>query len=206
MQIVNVNQNTPEWFEARKMRMTASNATAIGNAGAGLNTYIYNLCAENFSTAEKESISNKHTERGHELEDEALTVYEFETGFKVEKVGFCIGGKYDGCSPDGLSGKVGLVEVKCPDDKEYLRMLVTGKIKSDYIWQMQMQMMITGKEWCDFVCYNPNFDKSILAIRIWPDQEKVEKLKKGIEKGELLIKEIVTKYNQIREGKVNVSK
>ena len=57
-------QQSPEWFKIREGKMTASHAQAIGNAGKGLETYVYDLVAEEYSSAEKEHFTNEHTERG----------------------------------------------------------------------------------------------------------------------------------------------
>lgn len=191
MKIINCEQGTPEWFKARDEKMTASHATAIGNSGKGLDTYIKKMMSEHYSSKEKEQYTNKDLERGNELEPLARQVYELETGNTVEQVGFIEYSKYVGCSPDGLIDDGG-IEIKCPDDSEYFEYLLEGAdaIPSGYIWQMQMCMLITGKRFWDFIAYNPNFKKSICIFRIYPDLEKFEKLKKGFEVGETLIKVI----------------
>jgi len=74
----NIEQASPEWFALRLWKMTASHATAIGNNGKGLETYILEMMAESFSSAEKEQYSNEHTERWNELEGQARSIYELE--------------------------------------------------------------------------------------------------------------------------------
>jgi putative phage-type endonuclease len=193
MQIVNVEQGSPEWFEARKLKMTASHATAIGNAGKGLETYIYELCADYFSNGEVESFKNKQMERGNEFEEEARSIYGFETGLEAEKVGFVIHNDYVGCSPDGFVGDDGLIEIKCKSDAKHLKQIVLGEkeIESTYIWQIQMQMLTTGRNWCDFVSYNPNFEKPIYIHRVHADEKKHEKLLNGFKVGEEMIKNVL---------------
>jgi len=197
MEIVNVEQRSEEWFKLREKRMTASHARAIGVNGKGLITYVRELMQEYYSIAEKEHFSNKHTDRGNELEPMAGFAYFAKTGNEVEKVGFVIHNDYVGCSPDGFVGIDGLVEIKCPDDKEFFRLLVSDQkpkdIKPEYIWQIQMQMQNTGRLWCDFVAYNPNFakiKKEIIIIRVLPDQKVFEKLEKGYEIGKQEIMKI----------------
>lgn len=198
MKIVkDIEQQSPEWFAIRKGKMTASHAQAIGNAGKGLETYIYDLVAEEYSSAEKEQFSNEHTERGNELEEVARGIYELENNVDVEQVTFIEYDEYVGCSPDGLVGENGLIEIKSPNDTEYLKYLIfgEGQIDTKYIWQCQMQMLITGKKWNDLVIYNPNFKKSILVYRIEPDKEKFEKLLNGFDVGKKLILSIKEKLN-----------
>jgi len=196
MEIVDVAQQSPEWFKLREKTMTASHATAIGSCGKGLQTYISQLMQEFYSTKEKEHFSNKHTDRGNELEDSAAFLYEMQTGNKVEKVGFVKHSEYVGCSPDGFTTG-GLVEIKAPDDKEFFRLLLGGKISSGYDWQMQMQMLICGYDWCDHVNYNPNFEKNLIIERVLKNQDRFDDLEKGFLIGADLIKGIEFKMEQI---------
>lgn len=192
MKIINCEQGTPEWFDSRKGVMTASEATAIGNCGAGLKTYIHKMMAEFYSSGEKEHFSNRHTDRGNELEPIARAIYEFENDVEVETVGFIKRDEDTGCSPDGLVGEDGGTEIKSPDDIKYLDYLLKGEkaIDSGYIWQVQMNLLITGRKWWDLIIYNPNFEKSMRVFRIYPDQEKFEALEKGFIMGRELINEI----------------
>lgn len=193
--IYEFEQQTPEWFEIRKGKMTGSHADAIGNCGKGLETYISELMAEYYSNADKEIYSNEHTERGIELEDNARDMYELETGNKVNQVGFVEYDEYVGCSPDGIM-EDGVLEIKCHDDKKHFNIIINGQkeIPSKYIWQMQMEMLVCNKTWCDYVSFNPNFKKSLVIFRIERDEEKQEALKKGFEIGKKLIEEIKQKY------------
>jgi putative phage-type endonuclease len=201
MQIINTQQQTTEWFALRlKYPLTASNAQAIGNQGKGLETLVWEKLAEKYSLADKEKYSNKDLERGIELEPLARDMYELHTGLKVEEVGFVINekvSKVGGASPDGMIvGKKGLVEIKCFEDKKHFQMIVNGlEIESQYLWQMQMQMLFTETDFVDFVVYCPNFKQSLLIKRVYPDKEMQEAIKQGLKKGEELIKQIEEKYN-----------
>jgi hypothetical protein len=113
-----------------------------------------------------------------------------ETGNAVEQVGFIELDEYTGASTDGLIGKDGVWECKAPNDKEYFELLLTDKIKSDYIWQVQMEMLVTGRKWADLTFYNPNFKKPMLTFRLERDEEKLEKLRLGIEKGKTMIENL----------------
>lgn len=198
MKIHDVQQGSPEWFELRRGRMTASNAQAIGNCGKGLETYIMKMMAETYSSAEPERFSNQHTDRGNELEPLARTVYEMESGIVVQEVGFIEGDEFTGCSPDGIMlAEKGGVEIKCESDDKFFKQLYFGEkeIDSAYIWQCQMNLLITGFEWWDHVAYNPNFKKSLIITRIYPDQVKFAALQKGFSAGSSLIKAIKSKLH-----------
>ena len=60
-----------------------------------------------------------------------------------------------GASPDGLIGSDGLIEIKCPNTATHIDTLLTGAVPQKYVLQMQTQMACTGRQWCDFVSYDP---------------------------------------------------
>lgn len=188
-----MEQRSSEWFAIRIGKMTASKASVIATGGVGLETYILELMAEYYSNAEQEPLTNKDIERGIELEPQARMAFEFRTGLTVQEVGFIEYNEYIGCSPDGLIGSDGLVEFKAPNDKNYLKLIIDGKIKPEYIAQMQMQMYVTKRDYCYFCSYNPNFEKSLWIKKIDKDLTFFEKLEKGFEKGITLIKQVKEK-------------
>ncbi len=203
MKIHNFEQRTDEWYAIRKGKMTASNAETIIANGKGLETYIYNLMAEYYSTAQKENYINADMQRGIDLEPEARIEFEFYTGLDVQEVGFVEYNDFIGVSPDGLIDNDGLIEIKCPNDSIYFKLLLSDNIKPEYIAQMQMQMYITDRQYCYFVSYNPNFEKSLYIKKINRDEEMIEKLKKGLEKGTQLIKEIKKNFRKVgKNGKI----
>jgi len=191
--IKNIEQLSDEWWGLREKRLTASHAQAIGTCGKGLNTYVENKMAEYYSTSEREFYTNTDLERGKNLEDEAGVLYSWEYSHSIEKVCFVIHNDYIGCSPDLLVDDIGLGEIKCPKNEVYFKILLHGKVESKYVWQCQMQMFICEREWCDMIFYNPNFEQSLFVERIFPDKKMVEKLLKGFEIGEKLIKDIENK-------------
>ena len=189
-----VIQGSEEWFALRlKYPLTASHAQAIATGGKGLETLCWDKMAEKYSDAPRVSYTNEHLERGIELESQARSIYELETCLAVSEVGFVTNKSISnvaGCSPDGIVEK-GLIEIKCFEDKKHFKMIKQGiVIESQYQWQMQMQMLFTGAEFCDFVLYNPNYKESLLVERVFPDKEKQDKILEGLKKGEELLKEI----------------
>lgn len=196
--IHNIEQQSPEWFEVRKGKMTASHAQAIANHKKGLETYIIEMMSEYFSSGEKAHFSSKHTDRGNELEPIARAGYEFEFDVEVSEVGFIEYNEWVGCSPDGLVGEDGGIEIKSIDDTNYFRHLLYGEneIESKYIWQVQMCLLITGRKWWDLIIYNPNFEKSTCIYRILPDLEKFRELEIGFQVGAELIENIKNKISK----------
>ena len=203
MKIHNFEQRTEDWYNIRKGKMTASNADTIIANGKGLETYIYNLMAEYYSSAEKENYINADMQRGIDLEPEAKIEFQFYTGLDIKEVGYVEFNEYILVSPDGLIGNDGLIEIKCPNDSIYFKLLLSNNIKPEYIAQMQMQMYVTERQYCYFVSYNPNFEKSLYIKKINRDEEMIDKLKKGLERGTELIKEIKENFRKVgTNGKI----
>lgn len=203
MKIYNFEQRTEDWYNIRKGKMTASNAETIIANGKGLETYIYNLMAEYYSSAEKENYINADMQRGIDLEPEAKIEFQFYTGLDIKEVGCVELNEYILASPDGLIGDDGLIEIKCPNDSIYFKLLLSNNIKPEYIAQMQMQMYVTDRQYCYFVSYNPNFEKSLYIKKINRDEEMIDKLKKGLERGTQLIKEIKENFRKVgTNGKI----
>ena len=190
-----IQQNTPEWINLRLGKFTASKAQAIGNKGAGLETLAFEKVAEVLTgvSAEKE-YSNVNMENGNDREDEAVAAYELETGIALTTVGFVEKDEHTGCSPDRLINTEGVVEVKCPSDPVFAKYLFFRKIDPAYEWQIAMQLLITERKFADFVVYNPNFkEKALQIVRVERDEEKIEKLRIGLEWGVQRKLEILSK-------------
>lgn len=198
MKIHNLEQGTEEWFKVRNGKMTASNAHTISVAGKGLDTYIKTVVADMFASQKEEGYQSKAMERGSMLEEQARSIYELLYGVNIEKVGFIEYSEYIGCSPDGLINNDGGIEIKCINNKDYFQLLLgIEKPDSNYISQVQMCLMITGRNWWDLVFYNPNFKQSTYIERLVPDIDFIEKLKIGLSLGEEKIKELVKTYNNL---------
>ena len=193
MIIHNFKQRSPEWYNVREKKMTGSNATAIGANGKGLATYTTELMQEYYSLAEPDNYDNYDMKRGRELEDSASFLYQMKIDLSTEKIGFVEYSKYVGVSPDLFVCLTGMAEIKCPADKVYFKYMMDGKIDSKYLNQMQMQMLCCEKDWCDYVGYNPNYERNIIIKRVLPDYDYWKKLEIGFKSGEKMINEIEAK-------------
>jgi hypothetical protein len=196
----NIIQQTPEWFELKKGKMSASHATAIGNCGKGLETYCRQIVRE--MIVERQSYTNKDMERGNELEPIGRLTYEFETGNTVKQVGFIQHSDFVGYSPDGLVSNDGLIELKARNDEIHFGLLLGDSIDSGTIWQMNMGMLVSGRKWCDFGSYNPNYKQSLFIKRFYPDLSKFDALTKGFLIGESMIRNLLQNENIQKELQV----
>jgi len=87
-----------------------------------------------------------------------------------------------GASPDGLVGTDGLVEIKCPNTATHIDTLLGGKVDSKYITQIQWQLACTGRQWCDFVSYDPRMPEhlAIWVKRVPRDDAMIEELESAV--------------------------
>jgi hypothetical protein len=179
-----LKQNTPEWLAVRLGKFTASDAQAIGNSGPGLMTLCFEKAAEILTGKIAEGYTNADMERGHELEEMARNSYELLTGVQVKQVGFIEADEMVGCSPDGLIKEDGIQEIKCKNDVNFARFLFEKKIDPAHEWQMQMQLLVSGRQYVDYVLFNPNFnDRSTVVTKIARDEIMIKKLEAGLAKG-----------------------
>lgn len=197
--LYNIEQGTPEWLELRKGRMTASHAQEIAANGKGLETLCRRLAAQIYTDSLAPTYKNDNMICGSEEEHFARSAYEFETGQKVEQVGFVIYSDFVGSSPDGLVGTDGGVEYKRKTFEKHNDLLLNAdKFETKYVWQCHMNMLILNRQWWDLVSYNPLFrNKSIYKERIYRESECDAKLLAGFQRGEQLIKEYI---NQLLNG------
>jgi putative phage-type endonuclease len=157
-----MDQRSNEWFEARLGRVTASRAAEVmaktkSGYSASRAVYMAQLIRERLTGLSDSGFSSAAMQWGTETEPQARAAYEVMTGRDVVEVGFIqhptIGGF--GASPDGLVGDDGLIEIKCPNTATHIETLLAEKVPSKYIIQMQVQMLCTGRSWCDFVSFDP---------------------------------------------------
>jgi len=180
MIIHEMEQRSDAWFEVKKGKFSASDANTIQAMGKGLDSLVYKKVAEILSGKDQDEYTNGDMERGVENESFARNAYEIATGNIVKQVGFVELDAHTGCSPDGLVGDDGLVEIKCQRGYKYVEIAITKEIDKKYLDQMQMQMLVTGRKWCDYVCYDENFPEPVI-IRVDADPEMQVKIKRGLD-------------------------
>ncbi len=196
MNIIEVSQGSPEWLKCRLGKLTASDSQAIATAGKGLETLCIEKVAQRLTGKAEEGFKSPAMQNGNDLEAEARNAYELETGNIVKQVGFCELDEDVGASPDGLIGNDGLVEIKCKTDTVFVKELLSDEIDTAHVWQMQFQLWVTDRKWCDYAVYNPNFPKSLIIKRVERDEVAIAKIKAGVETGKALIKSYLLKIKK----------
>lgn len=177
MQIHSCEQRSAEWYALRAGIPTASEfsklVTSDGTPSKTLTTYAMTLAAEKFAGCTMDAWEgNGWTERGRELEDEALRLYSFANDCNVTPIGFVTNDAHTaGCSPDGLVNGEGLIEIKCLKAENHVKAILyfqkNGRCQTDYVQQTQGQIWLCERKWCDLVFFHPQLP--LLTIRQHPD-------------------------------------
>lgn len=194
-------QGTPEWMAARLGKPTASNfdkiVTMDGKPSKQRQKYMYQLAAERLTGIREESYQSAAMQRGVEMEEEAKSIYEILTDNTVEPVGLCHKDErmLYGASPDGLIGKDGALEIKCPSSAVHVSYLLNGELPSEYFHQVQGQLFITGRKWADFFSYYPGI--APLLVRVEPDAKFAAALEKELE---AFVQELETITEKLRKA------
>jgi len=180
MKILDIVQQTPEWFKEKAGRPSASNFDSIitndGKPSKQRTKYLYQLAGERITGIREESYQNAAMTRGIEMEAEARQYYELLNNVEVQQVGLCI--TDDGlvaCSPDGLVGKDGGLEIKCPTLPTHVEYLYKGGLVEKYFQQVQGSLFVSGRKWWDLISYYPGLKPVI--IRVTPDKTFLTALK-----------------------------
>lgn len=194
MKIINVDQRSPEWYAARLGVPSASNFAKVitpgGKKSTQVESYLNRLVADIVTGKSDQQEPNEAMQRGTELEPEARAYYELIMG-PVEEVGFCIHHDGFGCSPDGMVGDEGLLEIKCPLAHTQVEYLRECTIPSIYIPQVQGQLLVTGRKWCDFLSYHP--DMKPLLVRVERDEAFIATLHEAL-------KDLVARVKDLSES------
>ena len=181
MKIHRCEQGSDEWFTVKLGKVSASHFSDVLNQKTGRKTYMYRLLAEKLSGEPQETYSNKAMETGTETEPEARTYYEALHG-QIEQVGFVELNDDVGGSPDGLVGLDGIIEIKCPYPSTHIRYIDKNKLPANYLPQVQGNLWVTGRKWCDFVSFAPQIkSKPFWMIRVQRDEKYIKVLSLAVE-------------------------
>ena len=197
MRIDQNEQGSPEWLAARlgipSASMFAKIVTTKGAWSTSADTYINQLVAERLTGEREEIFQSHHMIRGTELEPDARDLYSLMTDSEVTEVGFCLHDTLAaGCSPDGLIGEDGGLEIKCPAPSTHVEYLRGGVLPSKYKQQVMGCLWITGREWWDFMSYHPTMKP--LIVRVERDEEYIAALENCVTKAVHLIEQNVEKF------------
>ena len=178
MKIIDCKQGSSEWFAARCGVVTASEVDALVTPllklreGKSVESYVAQKVAEKLLGYTQDQITPKSfaMDQGSMIEKIARPWYAFDRDVDVATPGFCLSddGKC-GCSPDGLVGEDGGLEIKAPYPETHVRYLLAGRVPDDYVCQVRFSLWVTGREWWDFVSFRQGLPE--LVVRTMADDK-----------------------------------
>lgn len=194
------DQRSEEWYKLRLGLTTGSAANNILTPGLR-RTHTGRLLSELLTRQVQHLEVTAPMQWGIDNEEAATARYMQETGNKVEHIGFArMRGSFRvGCSPDGLVGSDGMIEIKCPNTSTHSLYLMDGPPKN-YIMQMQFNLWVTGRAWCDFVTFDPRVVQENMQMgitRVKRDNETINKLMHCVKSVNADITELLKKHGAL---------
>lgn len=205
-------QGSAAWLFERCGNATASRfADAIGRIKSGAysasrETYIWEVVIERLTGQPSDHWTSTAMQWGTDNETMARMEYEGRTGALVEQVGFVkhstlpsVGG-----SPDGLIGDDGVLEIKCPYNSANHLKTILGGMPIEHQAQVQGNMWINGRQWADFVSYDPRMPApyDIYIERIERNDEFISKLEAELILFDAAIAEVIAKLALTQPGEI----
>lgn len=186
MIIHQAEQGSQEWLDARSIVVTSSMTATVMAKGKGGGTSVTrtkymrslanSIVTGNLAT---EGFRSGSMQEGNLREPESRDYYGMISRNTVEKVGliYLDEAKRIGASVDGLINEDGNLELKNPNLETHLGYLLDGGMPATYVKQVQGQLWVTGREYCDFVSYHPDAFKMMHRFRVERDEEMIRKIK-----------------------------
>jgi exodeoxyribonuclease (lambda-induced) len=201
-------QRSEAWHNLRLGKITGSSFYKLLGSKIIREKYLYDRASELITKAkaDSEEFSNIHIKRGIDYEHIAKTAYICRTFNHVKDVGLVQLGKYLACSPDGLIDKEGMIEIKVPDSHNFLKQKIEiteqghKAIPIEYYLQMQFNLYICNRQWCDYVLYNPKHaqvNTGLFIYKVNLDLTIHNQITTVIEQAIDDLKNLINKYHQI---------
>ena len=145
------------------------------------NEYMMQLVTERLTNILTEHYVTPAMQWGMDNEELAKIAYTAQTGNDYVDGYFLDHPEIDlfGATPDGFVGKPGLLETKCPTTATFIGWLTAGEVPDEHKPQMTAQLLVTGREWCDFCAYDPRMPegKQVFIRRFTPTQTYRDKVR-----------------------------
>jgi len=194
--ILQIQQQTPEWLQARLGRVTASRVKDVmaklksGLPAAPRKNYMTELACERLTGRAKDHFVSAAMAWGTENEKYARAAYEIISGNEVEKVGMAIHPRIEqfGASPDGAVGTDGLVEFKCALTETHVDWMDEGnaEVPEEHRDQCYSQMACWERDWVDFASFDPRIedypDLQMFMKRLPRDEKRIMEIEVEVER------------------------
>lgn len=199
-----LEQGTDEWLRVRAGKITGSEfypliSASTGKGRGGHINYCRKKAVEKICGIETATFKSGAMLQGTEREPYARMAYELLKGVEVEQVGFVELNEYVGCSPDGLVGEDGILEIKSKTDDGHAKLLLGEEdFETYYVWQALYVAYVCDRKWADLISYNPHFGKSSVFIKHLERTIEVdETIERALHIGVTNIKDYINKLNKL---------
>lgn len=168
-------QGSDEWLQQRCGLLTASEMKLIVTPTLKVasndkeRSHLYELLAQRITGYVEPRYVSDDMLRGHDDEIDARTLYAKHIA-PVQEVGFITNNRWGftiGYSPDALIGDTGLLECKSRRQKFQVETIATNEMPADFALQVQTGLLVTEREWLDFVSYSGGMP--MFVKRVFPD-------------------------------------
>jgi len=197
-----VTQGSPEWHTLRRGVITGSIVgdliTPTGKIAnnATSRACLAELLAQRITGFSDTGFVTHDMQRGLDDEPYARALYAVQRG-AVREVGFVTREVAPdvviGCSPDGLVGDHGGIEIKSRRPKIQIATIIAGAVPSENIMQIQACMLITGRTWWDYISYSGGLP--MVIIRVHADRPLQIQIIDAVTVAEKAISEMRAQYN-----------
>ncbi len=199
LEILDCEQNSPEWFSLRAGIPTSSCFATVMAKGKGggesktRRTYLLKLAGEIITGEPMDNYSNAHMERGHAMEAEARNFYAFMQDAAPDQVGFIRNGD-KGASPDSLLGNDGILEIKTKFPHLLIDLILKDKFPPEHKAQCQGQLWVAEREWLDIAVYWPRLP--LFVKRVARDEAYIKDMSQAVDAFNAELNEIVERIRQ----------
>jgi len=196
-----ITQNTPEWLDLRCGVFTASPIAALLTAKGAIadnetsRNLVNRIARERMAKRPDSQFESFDMRRGHEMEPIARDYYHRLIA-PVHQVGFVtneIEGIAVGCSPDGLVGEDGGIQIKSRNEANHFKEVLSGEVPAGDMPQIQFELMVTGRAWWDYVSFCDGWP--LLVIRVLPDPVIQATLRKALVEAEKAVGAVIHSYH-----------
>lgn len=168
-------QGSDEWLQQRCGLLTASEMGKILTPTLKVadndktRAHVWELLAQRLQGYVEPHYVSDDMIRGHDDEIEARSLYAKHHA-PVTEVGFITNSKWGftiGYSPDALVGDNGLIECKSRRQRFQIETIATNAVPSEYMMQLQTGLLVSEREWIDFVSFSGGLP--MFVTRVEPD-------------------------------------
>lgn len=196
-----LEQGTEDWFRIRAGKPTTSQFSTVLAKGRGggesktRTTYMRKLAGEIITGEPMDNYSNAHMERGHEMEEEARSLYEMLGSVEVRQIGF-VESAGKGCSPDGFVGQDGMLEIKSAMPHILIEKILSDGFPPEHKAQTQGALWVCERDWIDLIIYWPRMP--VFQMRASRDDEYIQTLSAEVDRFNTELNELVETVRKYR--------